>query len=118
MGFPAERIETGNDTPPVECSPAAPDEATRARIDAAWLEMRLADLQRWGALLADECERFADEARARTVTADVACGLADCASDAVIDACTRVNAARRALRVFDARRELNDAALRVRKEAA
>lgn len=90
----------------------APSSEDRARIDAARLEMRLADLRRWGALLVDECERFADEARTRTVTADVACGLADCASDAVIDACTRVNAARRALRVFDARRELNDAALR------
>lgn len=101
-------------------SPATPSPEERARTNALRVQMRVDDVRRWGALIADECDRLCVEAQTRTVGADVACGLMDCAADAVIDACSRVEAVRRALRAFDERRELNDAALRsaARREVA
>ena len=48
----APRLAECADVCPRETAPSSED---RARIDAARLEMRLADLRRWGALLADEC---------------------------------------------------------------
>ena len=81
MGFPAERSETGNDTPPVECSPTAPEPA---RCTALRVVVREDDLRRWAALCVETADYLVGDVR--TLPTEEAVRALDTAGDAVRDA--------------------------------
>ena len=81
MGFPAERIETGNDTPPVECTPATPSLTLCASLRVV---VREDDLRRWAALCVETADYLAGDVR--MLPTEAAVRTLDDAGDALREA--------------------------------